>query len=179
MVFPRIVVALVVFLAPLRAPSVTPAQDQSKTAEADAAAIKQVFTDFYENFTRHDARAAAMDFAVDADFTNMRGIHRHGRKEIEEWLASLFSGNLKDSRRTDIVRSIRFLTPELASVDADTVITGTKAADGSEIPPRNGLMIVTMTKQNSRWMITVFHEAEFPEVRAASMNGPSKKPADK
>jgi uncharacterized protein (TIGR02246 family) len=179
MVFPRIVVALAVFLAPLRALPVSPAQEQSKTAEADAAAIKQVFTDFYENFTRHDARAAAMDFAADADFTNMRGIHRHGRKEIEEWLASLFTGNLKDSRRTDIVRSIRFLTPELASVDADTVITGTRAADGSEIPPRNGLMIVTMTKQNGRWMISIFHEAEFPEVRATSANGLSKKPADK
>jgi uncharacterized protein (TIGR02246 family) len=176
--FPRIVVALTVFLVPLRALPVSPAQEQSKTAEADTAAIKQVFTDFCENFTRHDARAAVGDFAADADFTNMRGIHRHGRKKIEEWLASLFTGILKDSRRTDIVRSIRFLTPELASVDADTVITGTRSLDGSEVPPRNGLMIVTMTKQNGRWMISVFHEAEFPESRAASANGPVKKSED-
>ena len=173
--FPRIVAAQVISLVLFLALPVSPAQEQSKTAEADAAAIKRVFTDFYENFTRHDARAAAMNFSADAEFTNMRGIHRHGRKEIEEWLASLFTGNLKDSRRTDIVRSIRFLTPELASVDADTVITGTKTPDGSETPPRNGLMIVTMTKQNGRWMISVFHEAEFPESRAASANGPSKR----
>jgi uncharacterized protein (TIGR02246 family) len=177
--FPRILVALAVLLVPLRALPVSPAQEQSKTAEVESTAIKQVFTDFYENFTRHDARAAAMNFTVDADFTNMRGIHRHGRKEIEESLASLFTGILKDSRRTDIVRSIRFLTPELASVDADTTITGTRAPDGSEIPPRNGLMIVAMTKQNGRWMISVFHEAEFPEARAATANGPSKRPVDK
>jgi uncharacterized protein (TIGR02246 family) len=169
---------LSVFLVLFSSLSAFPAQGQSKTAEADATAIKQVFTDFYENFSRHDARAAVGDFAADADFTNMRGIHRHGRKEIEEWLASLFTGILKDSRRTDIVRSIRFLTPELASVDADTVITGTKAPNGSEIPPRNGLMIVTMTKQNGRWMISVFHEAEFPEARATSANGPVKKSED-
>ena len=92
----------------------------------------------------------------------MRGIHRHGRKDIEDWFASLFKGNLKASSRTDIVRSIRFFSPQMAAVDADTVITGTKAADGSDVPPRKGLMIATMTKQNGRWLISVFHEAEFP-----------------
>jgi uncharacterized protein (TIGR02246 family) len=169
--FPHFVAVLVLFIffSPLPA---CPAQEQSKNVDADAAAIKQAFIDFYENFTRHDAHAVAMDFAADADFTNMRGTHRHGRKEIEEWFASLFNGNLKDSHRKDIVRSIRFLTPEVATVDADTVITGTKAPDGSEVPPRSGLMIVTMTKQNGRWMISVFHEAEFPAARTASANVP-------
>jgi len=103
-----------------------------------------------------------MTFAEDADFTNMRGIHRHGRTEIEAWFANLFKGNLKSSDRTDIVRSIRFFTPQTATVDADTVITGTKTADGSEGPPRKGLMIATLTKQNGRWLISVFHEEEFP-----------------
>jgi uncharacterized protein (TIGR02246 family) len=151
-------IALILF-APLPA---LRAQDSSKAADADSAAIKQTFTDFYESFSHHDAHATAMTFADDADFTNMRGIHRHGRAEIEEWFAGLFKGNLKASNRTDTVRSIRFFTPQMATVDADTVITGTKAADGSDVPPRKGLMIVTMTKQNGRWLISVFHEAEFP-----------------
>ena len=157
----------------------TPAQNQPKTAEADTVAIKQVFADFYEHFSRHDAHAAAMNFAEDADFTNMRGIHSHGRKEIENWLASLFRGSLKDATRTDIVRSIRFFTPELAIIDADTVITGTKAPDGSEVPPRKGLMIVTMTKQNGHWTISTFHEAEFPASRSGSANGPTNNPMNK
>ena len=138
------------------------AQDSSKATDADSAAIKQAFTDFYESFSHHDAHATAMTFAEDADFTNMRGVHRHGRMDIEEWFASLFKGNLRASNRTDTVRSIRFFTPQMATVDADTVITGTKATDGSDIPPRKGLMIVTMSKQNGRWLISVFHEAEFP-----------------
>ena len=142
-------------------------QDQSKSTDADSSSIKQVFTDFYESFSRHDAHAAAMTFAEDADFTNMRGIHSHGREEIEKWLASLFRGNLAEAHRTDIVRSIRFFSPQLAAVDADTVITGTKAANGSEMPPRKGLMIVVMTKQNGRWLISAFHEAEFPATSAA------------
>jgi uncharacterized protein (TIGR02246 family) len=138
------------------------AQDSSKAADADSAAIKQTFADFYESFSRHDAHATAMTFAEDADFTNMRGIHRHGRTEIEEWFRNLFKGNLKASGRTDIVRSIRFFTPQTATVDADTTITGTRTADGTEGPPRKGLMICTLTKQSGRWLISVFHEAEFP-----------------
>jgi uncharacterized protein (TIGR02246 family) len=156
--FTSIVIMLVLFaLVPGSHP-----QDSSKAADADSAAIKQTFADFYESFSRHDAHATAMTFAEDADFTNMRGIHRHGRTEIEEWFRNLFNGNLKASRRTDTVRNIRFFTPQTATVDADTTITGTKAADGSEGPPRKGLMICTLTRQSGRWLISVFHEAEFP-----------------
>jgi len=164
--------ALVVSLLLLTLPPVAPAQSQPNTAETDSVAIKQVCADFSENFSRHDAHGVAMTFAEDADFTNMGGRHTHGRMDIENWFASLFRGNLKDSLRTDTVRSIRFFTPELAAVDADTVITGTKTADGSEIPPRKGLMIVMMTKQNGRWFIGTFHEAEYPAPRGGSAAAP-------
>jgi uncharacterized protein (TIGR02246 family) len=142
-------------------------QSQSKPTEADSAEIKKVCGDFSESFSRHDAHGVAMTFAEDADFTNMGGRHSHGRADIETWFVGLFRGNLKDSQRTDTVKSIRFFTPELAEVDADTVITGTKAADGSDIPPRKGLMIVMVTKENGHWFIGTFHEAEYPAPRAA------------
>jgi uncharacterized protein (TIGR02246 family) len=171
--FPYILASPLISLVLLTMPCAAPAQNQPNAAEADSAAIKQVCADFSENFSRHDAHGVAMTFAEDADFTNMRGNHSHGRKDIENWFASLFRGNLKDSLRTDTVRSIRFFTPELAAVDADTVITGTKAADRSEIPPRKGLMIVMMTKQNGRWFIGTFHEAEYPAPRGGSANGPA------
>jgi uncharacterized protein (TIGR02246 family) len=141
------------------------AQSQPNSTDADSAAIKRVCGDFSESFSHHDAHGVAMTFAEDADFTNMTGRHSHGRPDIEKWFAGLFSGNLKDSQRSDTVKSIRFFTPELAEADADTVITGTKAADGSEIPPRKGLMIVTLVKQNGRWFIGTFHEAEYPAPR--------------
>ena len=166
-----VTLAVVLFLfLPLPAWS---AQDQSNTADADSAAVKQVFTDFYENFSRHDARATAMTFAADGDFTNMFGVHIHGRKAIEERFASLFTGGLRAAHRTDTVRSIRFFTPQVAFVDADTVIIGTKATNGSDIPLRKGLMIVVLTKQNGRWLISNFHEAEFPVTGAAPAIAPT------
>jgi uncharacterized protein (TIGR02246 family) len=146
-------------------------QAPANSTDADSTAIKKVCGDFSESFTRHDAHGVAMTFAEDADFANMRGAHSHGRKDIENWFASLFRGSLKDSVRTDTVRSIRFFAPDLAESEAETVITGTKAADGSEIPARKGLMIVLMTRQNGRWFIGSFHEAEYPAPRGGASTG--------
>ncbi|HLJ22599.1 MAG TPA: SgcJ/EcaC family oxidoreductase [Candidatus Acidoferrales bacterium] len=141
------------------------AQGQASGSDADSAAIKKVCADFSKSFSRHDAHAVAMTFADDADFTNMNGRHSHGRADIEKWFAGLFHGNLKDSLRTDTVKSIRYFSPDLAAVDADTVITGTKTADGSEIPPRKGLMVVLAVKENGQWYIGTFHESEYPAPR--------------
>jgi uncharacterized protein (TIGR02246 family) len=146
-------------------------QAPANSTDADSTAIKKVCGDFSESFTRHDAHGVAMTFAEDADFANMRGAHSHGRKDIENWFASLFRGSLKDSVRTDTVRSIRFFAPDLAESEAETVITGTKAADGSEIPARKGLMIALMTRQNGRWYIGSFHEAEYPGPRGGASTG--------
>ena len=164
----------IISLVLLALPCAAPAQNQPGASDADSAAIKQVCADFSGNFSRHDAHGVAMTFAEDADFTNMGGRHSHGRADIEKWFAVAFPrATLKDSQRTDTVKSIRFFTPELAAVDADTVITGTKAPDGSEIPPRKGLMIVLMTKQNGRWFIGTFHESEYPAPRGGAANAPA------
>jgi uncharacterized protein (TIGR02246 family) len=175
--FPSIGAVHVISLVLLAAPLAAHPQSQPNASEADSIAIKQVCGDFSDNFSRHDPHGVALTFAEDADFTNMRGSHSHGRADIEKWFASLFRGNLKDALRTDAVRSIRFFTPELAAVDADTVITGTKSADGSETPPRKGLMVVLMTKQNGRWLIGTFHESEYPAARGDSAGAPVGNPA--
>ena len=154
------------------------AQKQPMGSEADSAAIKKVCGDFSESFSRHDAHGVAMTFAEDGDFTNMTGRHSHGRTDIEAWFVGLFKGNLKDSQRTDTVKSIRYFTPDLAEADADTVITGTKSADGSAIPPRKGLMIVTMVKEKGQWYIGTFHEAEYPAPRGGTANAPAPTPGN-
>jgi len=144
-----------------------PQHDPPAVPATDSAAITQLCADFSTGFSRHDAQAVAATFSDDADFTNMRGNHSRGRAEIEKWFAGLFRGNLKDAVRTDTVRSIRLFSPELAAIDADTVIHGTKAPDGSNLPARNGLMVLLAIKQNGRWRIATFHEEEYPPPRAA------------
>ena len=97
-------------------------------------------TAYDDAFNQHDAHALGGLFADEGDFTNMRGSSKHGRNDIEQNEGNLFAGGLTNSHRTDTMKSIRFLTPEIAQLDADWEMTGTKSADGSDSPPRKGLL---------------------------------------
>src|SRR5258708_2590641 len=66
-----VLAAFLIFLGGILSSPASAVQARPKTYESDEAAIKQVFTDFYESFSRHDAHAVAMTFAEDGDFTNM------------------------------------------------------------------------------------------------------------
>ena len=160
--------ALAAFLLLAFSASVSPARAQMGGNAADEAAIKDMIAKNTEAFNRHDVHALLMDYTDDADFTNMRGVSKHSRKDIEATLAPLFAnGALKNANRLITVRNIRFLTPTIAEVDMDSVLNGTTTPDGRENPSRKGLVNDIVSKQNGRWMITVFHELDYPEAPAA------------
>jgi uncharacterized protein (TIGR02246 family) len=139
------------------------AQMQPKGSEADASAVKAVVAAYDEAFNSHDARAVGALFADEGDFTNMRGSSKHGRKDIEQNYGNLLNGALKTAHRTDTIKNVKFITPDVAEIDADWEMTGTKAADGSENPPRKGGLDWVVQKLNGKWMIVVFHESEYPK----------------
>ncbi len=145
--------------------AISPARGQSKSTETDSAAIRQVITDFIDAFNRHDAHAWAMPFAEDGDFTNVTGLYLHGRKDFEARFTELFTTRLKTAHRTATVRHIRFVTPDVAAVDAEWELVGSKASDGSENPARKGLFNFVVTRQNGHWVFTIFQESEFAPAR--------------
>ena len=136
-------------------------QMHSNMADADSAAIKQSVAAFTDAWNHHDPHAVAMRYVEDGDFSSTQGIPSHGAKELEEHYVSIFGTFLKNAHRTDVVRSIRFITPSIASVDIDWQMTGAKTPDGADAPLRKGLLNWVMTKQNGEWMITVYHESLF------------------
>jgi len=154
----RVIVAMVMVISLVCAGAW--AQKGTEANPADSAGIKKALAAFGEAFNKHDAHATAQTFAEDADFTNMRGESHHGRKEIEDFFVTRYAGVLKNAHRSDAVTRIRLLAPGVAFVDADWEMTGTKTPDGRENPPRKGLLMWVMTKQNGKWLITVFHEAD-------------------
>jgi len=129
--------------------------------DADQAAVKQAVADWIDAFNRHDAHATTMAYSEDADLTNMLEVNYHGRKEIEQLFQTIFATRLKNAHRTAVVKRIRFLTPTLAAVDGDWEMTGVTANDGSVAPARKGYLVLTMTQENGRWLITLFHEPEY------------------
>jgi uncharacterized protein (TIGR02246 family) len=137
------------------------ARAQSNSPDSESAAIRKVLDDFVAAFNRHDAHGWAMPFGEDGEFTNVSGFTRHGQKEVEERFQELFAGPLKDAHRTYKVRHLRLVRPDVAAVDAEWELVGSRAANGSENPVRKGIFTWVMVKQDGRWMFADFHESEF------------------
>ncbi len=163
MIFGRAKIAATISAVILFSLGIASAQMQPKMSEADSAAVKAVVAGYDDAFNKHDAHAVGALFAEEGDFTNMRGASKHGRKDIEQNYGNLFNGGLKSAHRTDTLKSVRFITPEVAQLDAEWEMTGTKAADGSDNPTRKGGLDWVVAKVSGQWMIVVFHESEYPK----------------
>jgi uncharacterized protein (TIGR02246 family) len=140
-------------------------------AAADDAAIKQVVSGFSDGWNSHDAHSMCLSLAEDVQWVNWRGEVLHTRKDVEDQHATLFSGLYKNTHRTDTVKTIRYFTPELASVDNYWSMTGAKTRDGADWPYREGYVNYLMAKRNGHWVIIVSHTADF---NAKAPNAPSR-----
>lgn len=130
----------------------------------DRAAIEQTVERFLDAWNKHDAHAFAMTFTEDADFTNVAGMHARGRANVEKFHAPVFATIFKDSHQTAQIRSIRFLTPDLAAVDVDWQMTGATFPNGSPMTDRKGLLNWVMARQaNGDWLIEVMHNTELTD----------------
>src|ERR1700686_4804935 len=117
---PRVTKLLTILLAVLAMPMAlilarcTPAK-AADSGSADEAAIKQVVAGFSDGWNSHDAHSMCQSLADDVQWVNWRGEAVHSRKEVEDEHATLFSGLYKDTHRTDTVKGIRTLAPDLVS----------------------------------------------------------------
>ena len=126
--------------------------------DADTAVIKQTVAAFADTWNSHDAHGVAMRYVEDGDFSSIKGEPSHGRKELEDHYTTIFSTFLKNAHTTDTVKSVRFLGPDIASVDIDWLVTDPNAPGGVL---RKGLLTWIVTKRNGQWMITIYHESAF------------------
>jgi uncharacterized protein (TIGR02246 family) len=131
------------------------AQTQANGSDTDKELIKQVISNWSEAFNNRNAHAVAVLFSKGADLIAAQGVAHHGHQEIEKAYAVVLAGDDKNALRTDSVKSIRFLTPTIASVDVNWEMAGLKGAD------RKGLLDWVLMKRNDCWFITVFRESDF------------------
>lgn len=154
---------LLILISSYASGQTTENESTSSNRGQDEKGIKQVLTGFVEAWNHHDAKAFSMVFAEDADFTSVRGMSAHGRTEVENLHASIFAKNFKDTHQTMTDTKIRFITPDVAAVDARWEMTGAKGPDGQDIPLRKGLLNFIMTRSSDQWLITVMHNMDLPQ----------------
>lgn len=143
--------------------SAAPAGDK----ERDEAAIRELAASVEKTHNAHDAKAFAALFAPDGDFTSVRGMTARGRKAIEELHRPMFEGDTSKGNpsfkeavlKVDEVR-VRFLRPDVASVDILWTQTGSKTPDGKDRGIRKGLASWVVTKEERVWQVAVMHNMD-------------------
>lgn len=143
-------------------------QELTETRQAAArATIDGVLSDrFIAGWNSHDAHLFASAFALDADFTNIRGEGASGRDNIEKFHAKVFERFFLHSHQTAQVQKIRFLNADVAVLDVSWQMTGAVDAAGKAMPPRSGLLDLVFTASGPEWLITVMHNTELTEAPA-------------
>jgi uncharacterized protein (TIGR02246 family) len=136
--------------------------------DGDEKAVRALIAASAEAFAKLDAHAFSMVFHEDADFTNVWGMTAHGRKAIEEFHRPLLEGDgagpipwFKHAQLKVLDTRIRFLRPDVASVDATWTQTGA-VRNGQDMGVRKGLLMLIATRERDGWGIAVMHNMDLP-----------------
>jgi len=126
----------------------------------DERAIEKTAAAFVEAFNRHDTVAFVQTFSRDADFSNVRGNGASGRDNIARFNEPIFKRLFSEAHFSYSMRRIRFLAPDIAAVQLDWEIVGSKDVEGNDVPLRVGRLDWIMTRADGHWFIKVMHNRQ-------------------
>ena len=127
----------------------------SQTSTQDESAIQQVLSGMDEAWNQGDAKTLASYFTPDAELIDVVGTIHGGRNAIERRDAILLGDMLNGSHLTQELRSIRFLRPDVAVVDANAQLYGYKSVPKGL--PTSGAVLTARVRHvmvyNGKWWI--------------------------
>ena len=126
----------------------------SSTPEDEEAAIRSLYQQLMNGWNTASGYAFAAPFEEDGDLVGFDGTHLKGRREIASFHQHLFDMFLKGSRLVGKVRSVRFLTSDVALMHT---VGGTVMAGDSDLDPeRNSIQTLVVFKRNGTWSLAAF-----------------------
>ncbi|MGQ4402606.1 SgcJ/EcaC family oxidoreductase [Streptomyces hayashii] len=150
-----------------------PAQDGTEDGtQDDARAIRALWAEMARGWAAGDAARFAASFAEDCDFTTVRGDRPRGRSGIAAGHDALFHGPYAGTVLDARVVAVRFLRPDLATVEAESTIN---ALDGHPLIATHSLAVVERTAERD-WLISAFHNM-IPAPRPAQQ-APARDPEE-
>lgn len=137
------------------------------SAADDEAAIRNLYQQLVDGWNAASGDAFAAPFEEDGVLIGFDGTHFKGRQEIVLFHQHLFDMFLKGSRLVGKVRSVRFLTSDVAVMHT---VGGTVMAGQSDLEPeRNSVQTLVAVKRNGKWSL-----AAFQNTRATYMGRPEE-----
>lgn len=124
----------------------------------DGTAINTLYQQTIDGWNTGSGDAFAAPYTDDSDFVGFDGIYLKGRQQIASFHQMLFDKFLKGSCLIGKIRSIRFVTNDIAIMIA---VGGTVMAGQSDIEPeRNSIhTIVAVKRDSSNWYFTAFQNS--------------------
>ncbi len=119
----------------------------------DAAAIRELYTEYDAAWNKGNSAQLAMVWTDDADHVEPNGRVVAGRTAIWKDFEQRFAGDLKDTRSQQTVTGIRFITPDVAVADASYEVTGARDAQGQVRPALQGHYVDIWVKRKGTWYI--------------------------
>ena len=131
----------------------------------DEGAIQAILQQFETAWTVYDSVSLAASFAEDANFIHIFGGQLDGRPAIEGAHRVIFNTIYKDSHASFMLRSIRFVRPDVAVVFARAHVKFKENNETREIETRPTLVVV---KEQAKWQIVAFQNTKISEVPSAA-----------
>src|SRR2546428_1657530 len=116
-------------------------------------------------WNRYDSVSLAAAFAEDANFIQIFGGQLDGRAAIEAAHRHIFETIYRGSHASFVLRSIRFLRPDVAVVFARAHVKFKEGNEAREIETRPTLIVV---KEQDKWQIVAFQNTKISEGPAAA-----------
>ena len=90
-----------------------------------------------------------------ADYVGVDGTLIKGRTQIQALFREVAG---KTGQQTATIEQIRFITPDIATVDGGWTVTGARDATGQELPPIKGRGFEVVQKKSGRWRFILTRE---------------------
>jgi uncharacterized protein (TIGR02246 family) len=132
------------------------ALDSRPMNQADEQAIRHTVDQAIRRLNQGDVSVFDDFWDENADYVGVDGRLTKGRTQIQ----ALFRQMLKSGtgQETAVVEQIRFITPELATVDGSWTVTGARGADGKALLPIQGRGFELVQKKQGRWRFIATRE---------------------
>ena len=128
--------------------AVTTEPSKSFAADGDEQAVRKVIDDFNKARRARDVKAFVSLYTEDAEIGPPDGNIMRGRAEIQKNFEQLFASMTSGADRDRIIKTVRFVRPDVAVVSTTADGPGVRIFD-----------VFVMTKEGQQWKIASRHGA--------------------
>ena len=121
----------------------------------DETAIRTMVDQAVKRLNKGDLTALEEFWDEGADYVGVDGKLIKGRTQIQALFRKAAG---KTGQQTATIEQIRFITPEIATVDGTWIVTGARDGTGKELPPIEGRGFEVVQKKSGRWRFVLTRE---------------------